>query len=410
MNEYYKIEKTEKQHEAMKLVAENKVSLLEGGGRSGKTFIILYIIIVRALMCAGSKHLAARFRFAHIKQAVAFDTMPKLLKLTGLEEKVRLNKSEWYYEFENGSTLWLGGLDDKERTEKILGNEYDTIFLNEASQISYDAYQIIVTRLNPTRGLNGKIIIDYNPPSIKHWGYRIFVRREFPDGRPVPEDNFRSIKINPTDNKFVSKDYVSMLETLSPAMRLRFLKGEYGIDSGALWKRAWIKYNANVFVEELIRVVVAVDPTGTSTGDEAGIVVVGQIGNEEYIVLDDYSMHGTPMEWAKAVSNAYTKWCADMVIAEKNYGGDMVKATIENVHRNINVKLVHASRGKIVRAEPISALYERGMVAHRVPLSDLEDELCTYEEGVEISPNRMDAVVFGLTELALEEMSMLDVI
>lgn len=380
---------------------------------SGKTFIALYAIILRALKMR-SDHLVTRFRFSHAKQAICYQTMPKLFDILGLRQQVTLSKTDWFYEFPNGSTIWIGGLDDKERTEKILGNEYATVFLNEASQISFDAYEMIVTRLNPPKGMPGRIIIDYNPPSIQHWGYRMFHRGEFPDGRPVPEGDYVRLLMNPSDNQEnLSDEYLAQLEHLSTAKRKRFLEGEYSLDSGSLWKRAWIRYQAQI-PETLARVVVGVDPSGTVNGDEVGIIVAAQwVGPAEtvYYILDDYSCHGTPAEWSREVAAAYNRWNADIVVAEKNFGGDMVEHTIKTAQPSVNVKLVTSSRGKIVRAEPISAVYETGEIYHREPFGELEDEMCIYEPGADAaSPNRMDALVFAMTELVGEGLSILDVL
>jgi hypothetical protein len=401
------IAKTEKQREAIDLISECETSLLEGGSRSGKTFIILYAILIRAISTPGD-HLVCRFRFAHAKQAICLQTMPKLLRILHLTGLVRLNKSDWLYELPNGSKIWVGGLDDKERTEKILGLEYATIFLNEASQISFDSYEMIVSRLNPPRGLRGKIIIDYNPPSTVHWGYKIFHKREFPDGHSVPENNFKFMTMNPADNLAnIDPEYLKRLEFLSAEKRNRFLYGQYSTDSGSLWKRAWINYQEPL--PDMDRVVIGVDPAGTVGGDEVGIIVCGQSGDMFY-VLDDYSLHGTPAQWAAEVAAAYEKWQADVVVAEKNYGGDMVAHTIQTARPLINVKLITSSRGKILRAEPISALYEHGKVKHRIRFLELEDEYCIYSPDADFSPNRMDAAVFALSELSGEGPSMLDVV
>jgi PBSX family phage terminase large subunit len=323
--------------------------------------------------------------------------MPKLLDLLCIKNRVHLNKSEWFYEFPNGSRIWIGGLDDKERTEKILGNEYATIFFNEASQISYESFEILLTRLNPPEGLRGKILLDYNPPSKKHWGYKIFHERKYPDGRPVPENDYAVLKMNPVDNRFVSKEYMDTLETLSARKKKRFRDGEYSDDLGTLWQRTWFKYDNKI--ESFSRIVIGVDPTGTKTGDEVGIIISG-IKDEKFYILDDYSLHGTPKEWADEVNAAYQKWKADIVVAEKNYGGDMVESTLKNSNSTMNVKLITSSRGKILRAEPISALYEQGKVIHRTLFNDLEDEMCMYEESSDFSPNRLDAAVFALAELS----------
>ena len=387
---------TEKQREAARLIAQKKIVLLEGGSRSGKTFLALRVICKRALE-KPAHHLVARFRFNHAKQSICHQTMPAVLESLNLKKAVKLNKTDWFYEFPNGSTVWIGGLDDKDRTEKILGNEYATIFLNEASQISYPAYETIITRLNPPEGMRGRILIDYNPPSINHWGYKIFHRGELPDGRTVDMKDYGKIRMNPGDNiENISTEYLETLNTLSESKRKRYLHGEYSLDSGTLWRRAWIKYREEL--PDMQRIVVGVDPAGTVDGDEIGIIIAGKAAGE-YYVLDDYSMHGTPQQWAAEVAQAFVKWRADAVIAEKNYGGDMVESTIRGAKKNINVQLVNATRGKVVRAEPMSALYERGQVYHRIPFNDLEDEMCLYDPAIDKSPNRMDALVWALTEL-----------
>jgi len=388
---------TEKQILAARLLASHTHVLLEGGSRSGKTFLACRALIKRAVQMR-SDHLITRFRFSHAKQAICYQTFPDALRSVGLDGKVKLNKTDWFYEFTNGSTIWIGGLDDKERTEKILGNEYSTIFENEASQIGFDSHETLMTRLNPEQGMRALNIIDYNPPSVHHWGYSIFHKGTFPDGRPVPPELYAAIKMNPIDNREnLSDGYIEeTLANLSGMKRKRFLDGEYGDDIGKLWKREWIKYKPEL--PDLTRIVVAVDPTGTKSGDECGIIVAGVLG-QEYFILDDYSLHGTAAEWAGEVAKAYEYWKADAVVAEANYGGDMVKAVINTQAPNARVKLVTATRGKVVRAEPISALYERGKVWHNRTMQELEDEMCSYDPDISASPNRMDALVWAVTEL-----------
>ncbi|WP_255563551.1 phage terminase large subunit [Mucilaginibacter rivuli] len=121
--------------------------LLVGGSRSGKTFIIIYKQLLLAAKHPGSRHLIARYRFNHVKHAVWADTLRKLIRLAFTDEKIKWKRTDYYIEFDNGSQIWLAGLDDKDRTEKILGMEFLTVFLNEASQISYEAYTTIKTRL-----------------------------------------------------------------------------------------------------------------------------------------------------------------------------------------------------------------------------------------------------------------------
>lgn len=180
---------------------------------------------------------------------------------------------------------------------------------------------------------------------------------------------------------------------------------------GALWNREIID-GARIRLEDspksLSRVIVAVDPAATSgeDADETGIVGVGVSTNEDGVtegyVLADKSLRGTPEEWARKAVFLYRELQADRIVAEKNNGGEMVEAVIKSIDRTVPVTLVHASRGKVVRAEPISALYEQGRVHHVGRFDQLEDQMCLFSQDMprdEGSPDRVDALVWGLSEL-----------
>lgn len=395
---------TPKQAEALKLMASNKTTLLEGGGRSGKTVRIVRGVVARALRYPGTDHLMARLRLSHARASLWNKTLPDVLKSLGIYDQVELDWFDMTVRLRvanKESRIVVGGLDDKERTEKILGLEYATIFLNEVSQITYDTYETVMTRLNPPQGVPSRVWLDYNPPSTRHWGYKIFHERKFPDGRAVPEGDYAWLKMNPVDNRDnLSPEYFDTLDNLSISKRIRFRDGEYGTEEGALWERKWIAYQ--VAPETLIRVVVGVDPSGSAAGDEVGIIVAGIDAAGHGYTLADYSMHGSPQEWGEEVCKAYDTFGADVVAAEKNFGGDMVEAVItDQGKRQVNVKLVNASRGKAVRAEPISAKYQKGEIKHVKEFPALEDELCTWKPAIDKrSPNRLDANVWAHTELA----------
>jgi len=165
----------------------------------------------------------------------------------------------------------------------------------------------------------------------------------------------------------------------------------------ALWKRTDIDKNRVVKAPDLDRVIVGVDPSATSGGDEAGIITAGRTGDDYYTIGDD-SVQGSPQTWAKAAVTAYHKHKADLIVAEDNNGGEMVEAVIKQVDPNVPVKRVHASRGKATRAEPVAAISEQGRDHHVGVFSALEDELCLWMPG-DASPNRLDAKVWAMTEL-----------
>lgn len=190
------------------------------------------------------------------------------------------------------------------------------------------------------------------------------------------------------------------------------LEGEILTDiPGALWNRDTIDTTRIYDVpEDLERVIVAVDPAVSNEegSDEHGIVVVGMArdkdGYARGYVLEDGTIRGTPEEWAKKAVSLFRSWEADKIVAEKNQGGLMVESTLKAVDRSVPVKLVHASRGKVVRAEPISALYEQGRVHHVGRFDQLEDQMCLFSiDNIRSisngSPDRVDALVWGLTEI-----------
>jgi len=182
------------------------------------------------------------------------------------------------------------------------------------------------------------------------------------------------------------------------------LQGELLEDmEGALWTRAWIE-NQRLEPKDmppLYRIVVAIDPAVTSgeDSDETGIVVAGATSEGHFYVLEDATLKATPDGWGRRAVQAFNDWSADKIIAETNNGGDMIIATIQQVDRLIPVKKVVASRGKQLRAEPISALYEQGRVHHVGMFSKLEDQMVTWTPESRQSPDRLDALVWALTEL-----------
>ncbi|HEX7820312.1 MAG TPA: ATP-binding protein, partial [Sphingobium sp.] len=157
----------------------------------------------------------------------------------------------------------------------------------------------------------------------------------------------------------------------------------------------------------LRRVVVGVDPPAGSTGDACGIVVVGIGSDGRGHVIDDASVErATPETWARAVAGAHHRWGADRIVAEANNGGAMVESVLRAADAGLPVRLVHASRGKVARAEPVATLYEAGKVVHAGMFARLEDEMCGMLAGGAYagpgrSPDRADALVWALTDLLL---------
>lgn len=414
---------TSKQTEAQRVfTSEARHVLLVGGSRSGKTFLIVRNLVMRAVKAPNSRHAMFRYRFNSIKSSVILDTFPKVMRTAFPQVAYRLDKQDWYAEFENGAQLWFGGLDDKERTEKILGQEYATIALNECSQIPYSSRNLALTRLaqridqvigDRSSPLLPRMYYDENPPNKAHWTYKLFVQKVDPEtgeGLKKPEQ-FAHFFMNPYDNQEnISEDYLETLEGMSARMRLRFLEGKFGeAVSGALFTDELIeKWRSDGDdLPEMVRVVVAVDPSGSGDSDNAdndaiGIVVAGLGVDGNAYILEDCTVKAGPATWGDVATQAFDRHQADTIVGETNYGGAMVKHVIVTSRPRTPFIQVTASRGKHVRAEPFSSLYEKGKVRHVGKFQALEDELTSFTtHGYvgESSPNRADAAIWALAAL-----------
>ena len=173
--------------------------------------------------------------------------------------------------------------------------------------------------------------------------------------------------------------------------------------AGALWQREMIDAGRIYAAPDLVRIVVAIDPSATSTesADEAGIVAAGVNWSGHGYVLADESMRASPAAWARAAIATYHRLKADCIVAETNNGGEMVEYVIHSIDPTVPYKAVTASRGKQTRAEPIAAQYEQGKWHHVGAYPLLEDQMCSWLPG-EKSPDRMDALVWAGTELTVQ--------
>lgn len=412
---------TAKQIEAVNLFGGDAGNImLFGGSRSGKTFIALRIIVLRALGAAGSRHAVLRFRFNHVKASVIHDTFPKMMSLCFPDVTYHLDKTDWFVRFPNGSQIWFGGLDDKERTEKILGQEHATIFPNECSQIPYSSVLLALTRLaqkvdylvDGKRGqLRLKMIYDCNPPSQGHWSYKLFIKLRDPTNNKSLDnpDNYKSLLMNPSDNADnLPAEYLQTLDGLPTRMRERFYLGKFAdITENALWTIELLDKWRTIQLPDMLRVVVAVDPSGAGDDDNAdndaiGIIVMGLGIDGNGYVIADYTVKAGPATWGNVAATAYDNHAADIIVGEANFGGAMVQFVMQTAHPRAKFRKVTASRGKVVRAEPISALAEQGKIRMGGDFTELEDELLCFTTHGYVggnSPNRADAFIWAAYEL-----------
>ena len=236
------MELTEKQKQAQKIMASAAMHvMLFGGSRSGKTFLLVKAVVTRAIKSPDSRHAILRFRFNHVKSSIVLDTFPKVMPMCFPQVNYHIDKSDWYAQLDNGSQIWFGGLDDKQRSEKILGQEHATIYLNECSHIPFSSREMALTRLaqkciikggrNDGKQLPLKMYYDCNPPNKAHWTYKLFHDLVDPETkRPLAnQQDYAMMQINPKDNQDnLPASYLQILQGMSSRMRKRFWDGEFG--------------------------------------------------------------------------------------------------------------------------------------------------------------------------------------
>lgn len=421
------------QLEAIRLMrGHQRHTCLVGGARAGKTVLIMRVIITRALKGIDSRHAILRYNRNAVWPSIGMETMPFVMKRFFPGVKFVEHSTYTYFTLpKTGAEIWLGGLGDKKQVEHILGREYSTIFFNECSQIPYNVVDTVLSRLaQVVPRLRQRAYYDLNPGGKGHWTNILFGAKKDPiSSNPLPDpENYERLFLNPEQNRAnLDEAYMRSLQNMSAKQRMRFYEGKY-IDElpNALWSLETIERNRIdpkfVKLPDMRRIVVAVDPSGSGSAtdeshDMIGIVAAGLGVDGVCYVLEDATRLDSPIGWAKAAIGLYRKWGADKIVAEVNFGGAMVEATLRAAApgETIPFKAVTASRGKVVRAEPVAALYgdpydddteKPSKVRHVGHFPDLEAEMTEFTDlgyTGDRSPNRCDALVWCISELALGE-------
>jgi len=373
-----------------------KRKVIRAGRRSGKTVgIAIYAVLKflehkRVLYATPTADQIDRFWF-EIKQALAEPIEAKtlyvnetrhIIEAPGTENRIRA-KTAW-----NADTL--------------RGDYADELILDEFQLMDEDAWGLVGAPMLADNDGNATFI--YTPPSLHS---RSVSKAQDPQhaaklykaAKADTTGRWEAFHFTSRDNPYISQDAIDELagDMTAIAYRMEIMAEDVDEAPGALWTRETIERGRVTTVPSLAQIVVGVDPSATSTGDEAGIVTAGSIGREMWVLSDD-TLQGSPLQWATTAVTAYHKFKADAIIAEANNGGEMVSQTIRQVDKNVPVVLVHASRGKQARAEPVAAVYEQGRAHHAGNFSALEDEMCLWIPG-DPSPNRMDALVWAASRL-----------
>lgn len=377
------------------LLAPARYKAAYGGRGSGKSHFFSDLAVETAILRPGSRGVCIREVQKSLKESAKLLIEDKVRHL-GAEDRFQLLDKET--RTPGGGLIIYRGMNDYS-AESIKSLEgFDWAWVEEAQTLSARSLEL----LRPTiRKPGSELWFSWNPRSASDPVDQFFRGMTPPDSAVIA-------KINYDGNPFFPAELEAEREhdrKAAPDRYAHIWLGEYEpMAVGAIWDRQTLHEHRRSEPPDLERIVVAVDPAVSSEAgsNEHGIIVVGLGADKRGYVLADYTMKGAPRQWADRALAAYDRYEADALVIERNQGGDMCKAVLTAARPGVPVIEVHATRGKHVRAEPISALYHLGRVSHVGTFEELESQMCQMTaagyEG-EGSPDRCDALVWGLTEL-----------
>jgi phage terminase large subunit-like protein len=377
-----------------------RVWLLLAGRGFGKTRTGAEMIRARAL-ARTARRLALVAPTAGDARDVMVEGESGILAISPPWERPRYEPSKRRLTWPNGATATLFSADEPER---LRGPQHDAAWCDELASWRYpEAWDMLMFGLR--LGTDPRVVVTTTPRPT------ILLRELIADPSVVVTRGTTY-----ENNVNLARGFLEQIIRKYQGTRLgrQELEAELLEDvPGALWNRGIIEASRVRAAPALIRVVVAIDPavTATADADETGIIVAGKDGQGHGWVLGDTSGRYQPIEWARTAISAYRAHSADRIVAEVNNGGDMVEATLRMIEPDVPFTAVRASRGKVTRAEPIAALYEQGRVHHLGTFPELEDQMCAFvadgRGAVKLppgsgSPDRVDALVWALTDLLVE--------
>lgn len=366
-----------------------------GGRGSGKSHFFAELAVARCVAQPGSRIVCVREVQKSLKESVKRLIEDKIehLGVTSLFRPM----NDQIITPGNGVMVFQGMQDHTADSIKSL-EAFDIAYVEEGQTLSERSLEY----LRPTIRKDGsELWFSWNPRSA---GDPVDALLR---GLTLPPDS-SVVRVNYDSNPFFPKELEAERQFDEANNKGRYAHiwlGEYEpMAVGAIWDRQTIHTNRRTDLPDMERIVVAVDPavSNEAGSDEHGIIVCGHGADGRGYVLDDVSLHGSPRQWATRAIAALDRWEADAIVIEVNQGGDMVRHTLESVRPDVSIIEVRATRGKHVRAEPISALYALGKISHVGVFSKLEDQMCLMTAGGyegDGSPDRVDALVWALTEL-----------
>jgi phage terminase large subunit-like protein len=378
----------------------NRYFLVTGGRGSGKSWT-LSLFLLNLTYEEGHVILFTRWTLVSAFISIIPEFINKI-ELMGKESDFEVTQSEIVNKH-TGSKIIFRGIKTSQGTatanlKSIAG--VTTFVLDEAEElVDEDIFDRIDLSVRAVDRPN-RVILVMNPSFKSHWIYKRYVANQRQDTKYI-HTTYLHNQSN-LSQSFIDQAKRTKLENLHRYEHL-FLGKWLDDAEGMLWNRPIIERSRMPKAPEMKRIVVAIDPAATANmeSDETGIIVCGKDKAGYGYVLEDLSGKYSPNQWGAIAVKAKERWDADCIVAEKNQGGDMVESVIRSAGERHRVKLVTATKGKYVRAEPIYSLYEQGKIYHIGQFPLLESQMITFDPEKGKSPDRVDALVWGLTELML---------
>jgi phage terminase large subunit-like protein len=374
--------------------------IVSGGRGSGKSYVVT-LNILNLTYEVGHVILFTRWTLVSAHISIIPEFLEKI-DLLNLHDDFEITQTE-IVNRKTGSRILFRGIKTSQGTatanlKSISG--VTTWVLDEAEElVDQDIFDRIDLSIRAIDKPN-KVIMVMNPSFKSHWIYKELIAKK--------RDDITYIHTTYLDNqKNLSQSFLDQAERVRKENLLRYehlFLGKWLDDAeGLLWNRSIIDRSRVDNKPTMKRIIVAVDPAATanSESDETGITVQGIDNNGNGYMLEDLSGKYSPSEWSSVVNSAVIRHGADCIVAEKNQGGDMVESVLRTKDKTTRVKLVTATKGKFVRAEPIYSLYEQGKIYHVGNFPILEQQMITFDPDKGKSPDRVDALVWGFTELML---------
>lgn len=364
-----------------------------GGRGSGKSQFFGDIAVAYCLLNSGARIVCVREVQKTLKDSV-YQLLSDKIITHGLGKMFGL-KNDRIDTPGGGQIIFLGMQDHTAESIKSLEG-YDIAWVEEAQNLSARSLEL----LRPTiRKPNSELWFSWNPRNAGDPVDQLLRGLEPPKGAIVVRANYNS---NPWFPDVLEQERIFDRKN-APDRYAHIWLGEYEPQvTGAIWTRQIIHEGRRSDLPPMGRIVVAVDPAVTADGDEHGIIAVGLGDDKRGYVLRDASCHGEPYQWARQAVALFDELQADAIVIETNQGGQMVRSTLHSVRNGLPIIEVRASKGKHVRAEPISALYSQGKISHVGTYPELEEQMCLMTaSGYEGkgSPDRVDALVWAFTQL-----------